>query len=105
MRGDPLTVPLTPEPPGGPATSRLPQSAPPGLAVNRGLTALKFVGVVRAPESAGLVAVLSDGDDVYHGRVNEIIEGRYRIVAIGATSIEIEHLQGGGRQTIRLSGS
>jgi len=67
--------------------------------------ALKFIGIVEAPESAGQVAVLSDGKFVYHGRQNEIIDGRYRIVRIGVESIEIEILDGGGRQTLRLSGS
>ena len=33
-----------------------------------------------------------------------MIEGRYRIVQIGEESMQIEHLDGRGRQTIRLSG-
>jgi hypothetical protein len=66
---------------------------------------LKFIGIVEARESAGLVAVLSDGEGVYHGRQDEVIEGRYRIVRIGIESIEIEVLDGGRRETIRLSGS
>lgn len=66
---------------------------------------LKFIGVVEAPESAGRVAVLSDGQHVYHGRQNEVIDGRYKILKIGVESIEIEILNGGGRRTIRLTGS
>ena len=45
-----------------------------------------------------------DGKTVVHGRVNETIEGRYRIVQIGEESLQIEHADGRGRQTIRLLG-
>ena len=65
---------------------------------------LKFIGIVEAPDSVGTVAVLSDGRSVYHGRQDDIIEGRYRIVRIGVESIEIEVLDGGRRRTLRLSG-
>jgi hypothetical protein len=64
---------------------------------------LKFIGVVESPE-AGRIAALSDGTFVYHGREGDVIEGRYRIVKIGVESIVIEHVDGGGRQTIRLTG-
>ena len=65
---------------------------------------LKFIGLVDS-DTAGTVAVLSDGQFVYHGRAGEIIEGRYRIVTIGVESIELELVDGSRRQTIRLSGS
>lgn len=67
--------------------------------------ALKFIGIVEAPEQAKKIAVLSDSRGVYHGREGDIIEGRYRILRIGAESIELAYLDGSGRQTIRLSGS
>lgn len=66
---------------------------------------LKFIGIVEAPDSAGRVAVLSDAKGVYYGRQNDVIEGRYRIVRIGIESIEMELVDSGARQTIRLSGS
>jgi hypothetical protein len=66
---------------------------------------LKFIGVVGLPGDRGKLAVLSDGRFVYHGREGAIIEGRYRILRIGEQSIELEHADGRGRQTIRLSGS
>jgi hypothetical protein len=65
---------------------------------------LKFIGIVEAPGPMGRVAVLSDGRDVYHGHEGDIIEGRYRIVRIGLESIEMAHLDGTGRQMIRLTG-
>jgi len=65
---------------------------------------LKFFGVVTAPGRIGKVAALGDGKFVYHGREGEIVEGRYRIVKIGEESIQMEYVDGRGRQTIRLSG-
>jgi hypothetical protein len=51
------------------------------------------------------VASLTDGRGIYQGKEGDIIEGRYRIVRIGAESIEMTHLDGSGRQVIRQSGS
>lgn len=65
--------------------------------------ALKFIGIIEAP-GVGKVAALSDGRFVYHGREGDIIDGRYRIVKIGVESIVLEHVDGHGRQTIRLTG-
>ena len=54
--------------------------------------------------AVGRIAALSDGTFVYHGREGDVIEGRYRIVKIGVESIVMEHVDGRGRQTIRLTG-
>lgn len=67
--------------------------------------ALKFIGIVEASGQVEKIALLTDGRGVFHGREGDIIEGRYRIVRIGVESIEMAHLDGRGRQTIRLSGS
>lgn len=65
----------------------------------------KFIGLVESGPAKRL-AVLSDGRGFpLYGREGDIIEGRYRILRIGAESIEMEHIDGRGRQTIRLSGS
>jgi hypothetical protein len=64
---------------------------------------LKFIGVISS-DSLGKIAGLSDGKFVYRGREGQIVEGRYRIVKIGEESIQIEYVNGTGRQTIRLSG-
>ena len=66
--------------------------------------ALKFIGVLEPTDRPGKIAVLSDGRDVFHGREGDIIEGRYRILKIGAESIEMAYLDGRGRQTTRLTG-
>jgi len=67
---------------------------------------LKFIGLVQTADKTQRLAVLSDGRGSIpiYGKEGDIIEGRYRIVRIGAESIELAYLDGRGRQTIRLSG-
>jgi len=68
--------------------------------------ALKFIGVVDPPAPGKRVAVLSDGrGSPVYGREGDTVLGQYRILRIGAESIEMSYLDGRGRQTIRLSGS
>jgi hypothetical protein len=98
----PQPVPVAP-PGGGAAGSGTgaPEAPPPPPPIS-----LKFIGTV-APSSApaGRIAVLSDGKYVYYGREGDIIEGRYRLVKIGEESLQIEYVDGRGRQTLRLSGA
>lgn len=65
---------------------------------------LRFIGVVDAPQSAGLIAVLADGADVFQGRVGDTVDGRYRIIRIAGDTVEIERLIAGGREVLRLDG-
>jgi hypothetical protein len=65
---------------------------------------LKFIGIVTRPAPAGKIAVLSDGRNVFSGEEGKTVDGRYRIVRIGEESVQIEHVDGRGRQTIRLTG-
>lgn len=82
-------VPAAPLPPSGPPP-------PPPIVV-------KFIGVVQRAD-VGRVAVLSDGKNVYYGREGQIVDGRWRIVRIGEESLQIEYVDGRGRQTVRLTG-
>jgi hypothetical protein len=82
---------------GQPGATAVPVQAPPPP------IPLKFIGTIDAP-GVGKLAALSDGKSVYRGREGDVIEGRYRIVKIGVESIVMEHLDGRGRQTIRLTG-
>jgi hypothetical protein len=67
---------------------------------------LKFIGLVEQGPGQPKIAVLSDSaGHVFHGFEGQTIEGRYRILKIGVESIEMSHIDGRGRQTIRLSGS
>lgn len=82
-----------------PSASNGPPSAPQASPIP-----LKFIGILEVPGQSQRVAVLSDPRGVYHGREGDIIEGRYRILRIGSESIELAHLDGRTRQTLRLSG-
>jgi hypothetical protein len=58
-----------------------------------------------APSQAVHAAILSDGrGNVFYGKEGDIIEGRYRVLRVGADTVELSYLDGRGRQTIRLSG-
>ncbi len=87
--------------PAGPATPA-PTGPPPPPPVPP--IPYRFIGVLSGVPGQGRIAVLTDGKTVVHGTVNTVIEGRYRIVQIGEESLQIEHADGSGRQTIRLLG-
>ncbi len=98
-RPDPSMQELPPHPVDAfPEAVPLPPPGPPPIP-------LKFIGMVDGSAQTARLAVLSDGRNVFHGREGDIIDGRYRIVRIGVESIEMSYLDGGGRQTIRLSGA
>jgi|KBSMisStaDraftv2_1062788.scaffolds.fasta_scaffold97454_3 hypothetical protein len=66
---------------------------------------LRFIGLIEAPDKAGRVALLSDGKGgLMNGREGDLIEGRYRVLRVGADSLDLAYADGRGRQTIRLSG-
>lgn len=88
----PVTTPAAPPEPIGPVGP----PPPPPISV-------KFIGVV-SRRDVGKVAILSDGKNVYYGRQGEIVDGRWRIVSIGEESLQIEYVDGRGRQTVRLTG-
>ena len=97
----PPPPPPPPKPVVGPQPPPPPPPPPPIPPI-----ALKFIGVVDPPAPGKRVAVLSDGRGApVYGREGDTVLGQYRILRIGAESIEMSYLDGRGRQTIRLSGS
>jgi len=64
---------------------------------------LKFIALVERANGVKW-AVLSDGKVTMYGKDGDNIDGRYRIVKVGAESVEVTHLDGRGRQVIRLTG-
>jgi hypothetical protein len=86
-----------------PPSTPVPGGPPPAPGVPP--IALKFIGLVEPEGQAPRIAVLSDARGVVHGREGEVILGQYRILRIGPDSIDIAHVDGRGRQTIRLNGS
>jgi len=102
----------------GPGRGQGPDIAPPDIPADVGPSAdapivpsgpppipLRFIGVMRLPQSGRLIAVLSDGNGVYRGSEGDIIEGRYRIVRLRPEAVELAYVDGQGHQVIRLSGS
>jgi hypothetical protein len=66
----------------------------------------KFIGVIDQGAGKPKIAILTDGvGPPVHGVEGGSVAGRYKILRIGAESIEMAYLDGRGRQTIRLSGS
>ncbi len=63
---------------------------------------LSFIGFVESPGVEGRVVVLTDGEIVHYGRVGDVIDGRYRIVGLGLESVDLERIDGRGKQTLRL---
>ena len=92
--------PVVPKPPPVPA----PTGPPPPPQIPP--IALKFIAVYEVPGRKVKLAVLSDGrgGTPLYGGEGDTIDGRYKILRIGAESIEMSYLDGRGRQTIRLSG-
>jgi hypothetical protein len=100
----PPPPPAPPGPPPGPVTPV--PTGPPPPAPPPPIT-LKFIGVFDTGEQKAKIAILSDSaGHVFSGTEGgPPIEGRYRILKIGAESIEMSYLDGRGRTTLRLSGS
>jgi hypothetical protein len=83
--------PVDPAPPGPPP----PPPVPP--------IPLKFIGTLE--RGGQKIAILSDSaGHVSYGPEGATIDGRYRIIRIGAESIELSYVDGRGRQTIRFTG-
>jgi len=66
---------------------------------------LKLIGVLERANGVKW-AVLSDGKSPtpLDGKDGDIIDGRFMIVKIGTESVEMTHVDGRGRQVIRLTG-
>ena len=90
-----VSAPVLPEPAG---------MNPPIPAVVRRVR-LRMIGLVEAAITAARIAVLTDGDVVLHGQEGDVVDGRYRIIAITSTSVEIESIEDGSHQVLRLAGS
>ncbi|HIE92372.1 MAG TPA: hypothetical protein EYQ83_05700 [Acidobacteria bacterium] len=86
-RGGALDLDAAPAPLSGAPTTAIP---------------LTFIGFMESPGIEGRVVVLTDGDDVFHGRRVDVIDGRYRIVRLDLESVELERIDGGGQATLRL---
>lgn len=66
---------------------------------------LKYIGYLNDPD--GPVSFLTDGKEVYMGRVNDIIANRYRVVRITEEGVELGYvdLKTGQNRTIPFQGN
>ena len=107
FRFQPKPVPAPPKPvaaPPKPVDAAPPKPLPPPGPPPAPPIPLKFIGVVTKQDGVKW-AVLTDGKSPpFHGRDGDNIDGRYKIVKIGEESIEMTHIDGRGRQVIRLTG-
>jgi hypothetical protein len=84
----------------GPPVPAVPAGPPPPPPIS-----LRFIGLLDAPSQSGRVAILSDGrGNVVYGKEGDTIEGRYRLLKVGADAVELAYVDGRGRQTVRLAG-
>jgi hypothetical protein len=64
---------------------------------------LRYIGYLQ--EEGGAVAFLTDGKDIFMGRINDIIANRYRVLKITEESVELGFIKGDQSRTIRFQGS
>ncbi len=74
-----------------------PPPAPPAV------IALRYIGYTSEPK--GSVAFLTDGKEVYMGRVNDVIANQYRVLKITEDTVELGFLNNNQSSTIRFQGS
>jgi hypothetical protein len=64
---------------------------------------LRYIGYLN--QEQGSVAFLTDGKEVYMGRVNDVIANQYRVLKITEETIELGFLNNNQSSTIRFQGS
>jgi len=66
---------------------------------------VRFIGVLeRSTETIAIFVDCTEGRRTPYAREGEIVDGRYRLIRIGAESVVIEHLDGTGRTTLAKNG-
>jgi hypothetical protein len=64
---------------------------------------LRYIGYLSEPQ--GSVAFLTDGKEVYIGRVNDVIANQYRVMKISEDSVQLGFLDNNQSSTIRFQGN
>ena len=64
---------------------------------------LRYIGYLQ--EGNGSVAFLTDGKEVFMGRVNDVIANQYRVLKITEDTVELGFLNNNQSSTIRFQGS
>ena len=51
-----------------------------------------------------IAAFRDERGSVFNGKEGDILEGRYRVLRVGDGSVDLEYIDGRGRQTLRVTG-
>lgn len=102
--GVPPRPPAPPAPPPAPRPTPTPPPQPTGPPP-RPQIPVKFLGVAEDPSRPGKQVSLSINGVVVLAREGDVVDGRYRLLKIGAESIVMSYLDGQGQQTIRQTGA
>ena len=51
-----------------------------------------------------IAAFRDERGNVFNGKEGDILEGRYRVLRVGDGSVDLEYIDGRGRQTLRVTG-
>ena len=94
--GPSAPVAVGPVAPAGPVEPPGPPPPPP--------IQLRYIGTAKQGAGGKQLAVLRDDRGIYYGAEGDIIEGRYRILRVGADSVDVAYVDGRGRRTISLTG-
>jgi hypothetical protein len=65
---------------------------------------LKLMGFMTLPNGTQVASLSDCKGATFRGAENEVVDGQYRIIKIGIESIQIEYVNGTGRQTLRVDG-
>ncbi len=66
---------------------------------------LRLSGRVEAPDGRVVITLKDPGTGaLFHATEGEIVDGRYRVIKVGAQSVVVSYLDGSGQRTIALGG-
>lgn len=88
-----------------PAAVAAPVVAPAATHETEPAVELRLLGLVETPGNGGRVLVVSDGAGTHHGRVGDVVAGRYRLAALNGTVVTVEDLARGALHRLRFGGS
>jgi hypothetical protein len=97
VKPTPPPPPVVLPPPGPPPPPPTPPGPPP--------IKLRCLGTMERPD-VGRVVALKDPDSgaVFQALEGQIVDGRYRVVKIGLTSVVVSYIDGSGQRTLSFGG-
>jgi len=97
VKPTPPPPPVVQLPPGPPPPPPPPPGPPP--------IKLRCLGTMERPDVGGVVALKDpDSGAVFQALEGQIVDGRYRVVKIGLTSVVVSYIDGSGQRTLSFGG-